>query len=353
MLRSLACFVAFAAMTFLVAAKPLCAADGAAPVSKPAAPAPAAPSAATPAVAPPAAADKPKLQIIPGKVIVPTDNMRRPWGELISLDLKTRTGTFRNEGNDQVQSFIVVPYAELYHHAALGDLQDYRVGTRAIFRLHPNDKDEWVWLTYIQDEMNFLNGHKEYYWVDSIDAANGKLEVTDANVDKSFVRTKGIILETDADTRYWRQGEPVAFKDIQIGDKLRTKTHGVGAGKTRRCWEVFLDEASLVKFQDEQKKVHRERIVAEGMPGYVEQAEPDHVLVTLFPEGAELIAKLKAGVHVRVAPAGVDRKPSAEPTAAVIEEIKPNGRVQTVTLKLEKPTGGAFHPTGLARVWSE
>ncbi len=200
------------ATTSLLVANSLLAADNAASDSKPA------PSAAAPAAtAPPATAEKPKLQIIPGKVIVPTDNMRRPWGELISLDLKTRTGTFRNESTDQVQAFIVMPYAELWHHATRGDLQDYRVGERAIFRLHPNEKDEWVWLTYIQDEMNFLNGHKEYYWVDSIDAPNGKIEVTDANVDKSYVRTKGIILETDADTRYWRQGEPASFKDIQVG----------------------------------------------------------------------------------------------------------------------------------------
>jgi hypothetical protein len=351
-MRWLTCLVALTATTSLLAAKSLLAAEKAAPESKPAATSPAS-APASPVPAAPAAAEKPKTQIIPGKVIVPTDNMRRPWGELISLDLKTRTGTFRNEGNDQVQSFIVMPYAELLHHATLGDLQDYRVGERAIFRLHPNEKDEWVWLTYIQDEMNFLNGHKEYYWVDSIDAANGKIEVTDANFDKSFVRTKGIILETDADTRYWRQGALASFKDIQVGDKLRTKSHGVGKGKVRRCWEVFLDDASLVKFQEDQKQVHRQRIVAEGAPGYVDQAETDRVQITLFPEGAELVAKFKAGVHVRVAPAGADRKPSAEPTAAVIEEIKPNGRVQTVTLKLEKPTGSTFHATGLARVWNE
>jgi hypothetical protein len=336
------CLISLAAILSLGFTSSLLAAEDAAP--KPA---------AAPAASAPPAADKPKMQIIPGKVIVPTDNMRRIWGELISLDLKTRTGTFRNEGNDQVQSFIVMPYAELLHHATLGDLQDYRVGERAIFRLHPNEKDEWVWLTYIQDEMNFLNGHKEYYWVDSIDAPTGKLEVTDANVDKSYVRTKGIILETDADTRYWKQGEPVSFKDIQVGDKLRTKSHGVGQGKTRRCWEVFLDEASLLKFQAEQKQVHRDRIIAEGMPGYVEEAEADRLQVTRFPEGAELVGKLKAGAHVRVAPAGADRKPSAEPTGGVIEGIKPNGRVQTVTLKLEKPTGSAFQATGLARVWSE
>lgn len=318
------------------------------PVPTPAPTAPASPPASSAA---PVAPDKPKMQIIPGKVIVPTDNMRRPWGELVSLDLKTRTGTFRNESTDQVMPFIVMPYAELLHHATLGDLQDYRVGERAIFRLHPNENGEWVWLTYIQDEMNFLNGHKEYYWVDKIDANSKQLECTDANADQSFVRTKGIVIETDAETRFWRNGEPATFADIRVGDKLRTKSHGLGKGKSRVCWEVFLDESSLLKFQAEQKEVHRQRMIAEGLPGYVDAAQPDRVVITLFPEGGDFISKLAPGGHVRVAPAGVDRKPSSEPVGAVIEEIKPNGRVKSVTLKLEQPVGSAFHVTGLARMW--
>src|SRR5690349_21536234 len=68
---------------------------------------------------------KPVLKIIPGKVIVPTDAMRRIWGELVSIDFATRTGTFRKEGTDEVMKFIVLPYAELLHHATFGDLQDF------------------------------------------------------------------------------------------------------------------------------------------------------------------------------------------------------------------------------------
>src|SRR6185437_1285243 len=64
----------------------------------------------------PAAA--PVEKITPGKVVVPFRRMRRPWGELISLDLEKRTGTFRQESNDEIVNFTVLPYAELYHHAA-------------------------------------------------------------------------------------------------------------------------------------------------------------------------------------------------------------------------------------------
>src|SRR5258708_39854077 len=150
-----------------------------------------------PAVAVPGA-DKPVLKIIPGQVIVPIDRMRRIWGELVSLDLTTRTGTFRQETTDQIMAFTVMPYAELLHHAAFGDLQDFRVGTRAIFRLHENEAGDWVWLTYIQDQMNMMNGHKEYFYVDSIDADKGTFTCTQANFDKSFVREKGILISTDA-----------------------------------------------------------------------------------------------------------------------------------------------------------
>jgi len=92
---------------------------------------------------------KPIPVITPGKVIIPTEKMRRIWGELIRIDFATRTGKFCNESTDEVMSFTVMPYAELLHHATLGDLQDFKVGERAIFRLHVNEKEEWVWLTYM------------------------------------------------------------------------------------------------------------------------------------------------------------------------------------------------------------
>ncbi|HSI61653.1 MAG TPA: hypothetical protein VLE43_01005 [Candidatus Saccharimonadia bacterium] len=266
----------------------------------------------------PAPEPKPVLKITPGKVIVPFDRMQRPWGELISLDLATRTGKFRRESTDEVVSFTVMPYAELLHHATNGDLQDFRVGERAIFRLHENEKGEWVWLTYIQDEMNMMNGHKEYFYVDTIDADKKQVTCTWANFDKSFVREKGVVITTDAETRYWKAGQAAAFADIKVGDRLRTKTHGVGKGKVRVAWEVFLDDESLAKFQNEQKAVHAARIKEEGAPGYVDEASGTTLKLTLFNEGGDVAKQLKAGKPVRVAPAGVDRKPTAKAISATV-----------------------------------
>ena len=293
---------------------------------------------------------KPVLRITPGQVIVPTDAMRRPWGELISIDLVTRTGKFRRDGTNEVMNFTVLPYAELLHHGSFGDLQDFRVGERAIFRLHENAAGEWVWLTYIQSELNFLNGHREYYYVDKIDAEQGRIEFTQANFDKSFVREQGLFLETDKDTRYWKAGRPAKFSDIVVGDKLRTKTHGIGAGKVRMCWEIFLDDESLLKFQTEQKAVHAARMQAEGLPGYVDKLTNRQLALTLFQEGGEFARQLKVGQKVRVAPAGVDRKPTAAPVAATVLETKMAGSLGKIVVTLEAE-GSGWTAGGVARVW--
>ncbi len=293
---------------------------------------------------------KPIPVIMPGKVIIPFEKMRRIWGELISIDLATRTGKFRNESNDEVMNFTVMPYAELLHHATLGDLQDFKVGERAIFRLHVNEKQQWVWLTYIQDEMNMMNGHKEYFYVDQIDAVAGKVTCTWANFDKSFVREKNVVIETDKDTRVRKAGQPAKFSDIKTGDKFRTKTHGIGKGKTRMAWEVFLDDESLLKFQAEQKAVHAKRILEEGVPGYVDASSGTQLTLTLFNEGEEQIKRLKQGTIVQVAPAGVDRKPTAAPITGKVITLGKNGRQTQVILELNA-SGEKFQPAGISRLW--
>ncbi len=302
-----------------------------------------------PATAQPKSAAGP-LKITPGQVIVPTNRMRRIWGELVSLDLATRIGKFRQESNDEVLSFIVLPYAELLHHAAFGDLQDFKVGERAIFRLHENDKGEWVYLTYIQDEMNFLVGHKEYFHVERLDAENQRLEVTLGSGDLSFVRTKGLFLETDKETHFWKNRQPARFADIRVGDKLRTRTHGLGKGQARVCWEVFLDEASILDFQAEQRAVHAARMKAEGLPGYVDRVEDKEVELTLFQEARDEARELKAGQQVRLAAAGVDRKPSGPDVGGTVSAAKMAGNLAKVKVRLDTPAP-SLRPTGVARLW--
>ena len=298
----------------------------------------------------PAVPAKPVLKIKPGQVIVPTDAMRRIWGELVSMDLKTRTGTFRKEGTDEIMPFTVLPYAELYHQAAFGDLQDFRIGVRAIFRMHEAADGQWTWLTYIQDQMNMMFGHKEYFHVDAIDAAKGTFTVTQASLDKSFIREKNILISTDAETKYWLDGKPATFADIKVGQVLRTETHGIGKGKTQMCWNVFLDDASLLQFQSAQKALNTKRLADEGAPGYADAVDGTTLELTLFQESGDTSRALKPGQKVRVAPAGVDRKAIGTPVTGTISAARMQGNLGKATVTLDAPAAG-FVVGGVARLW--
>ena len=297
-------------------------------------------------------AEKPVLKITPGQVIVPFDRMRRIWGELLTLDVETRTGTFRAEHNNEIFHFTAMPYAEMLHHATFGDLSDFTIGERAIFRMHENEQGEWVWLTYIQDEMNMLNGHKEYYFVDKINEQDKSFVVTQAKGDKSFIREEGIIIGTDDKTRFWKKGKPAKFSDVKVGDMLREKSRGTGMDRGRIAWEVFLDEESLLAFQEEQKNVHTKRMTTEGLPGYVDKAEGTDLELTLFQEATVLATELKGGEQVKVAPASVNRKPTKDAITATVVSCTRKGKLFKVTLKTEAPTTD-FKVTELARLWVE
>tara|TARA_R110002096_G_scaffold168538_4_gene339381 strand:- start:598 stop:1578 length:981 start_codon:yes stop_codon:yes gene_type:complete len=289
-------------------------------------------------------------KITPGQVIVPYKRMRRIWGELLTLDLETRTGTFRAEHNDEVFRFTAMPYAEMLHHATFGDLSDFKIGERAIFRMHENEAGEWVWLTYIQDEMNMLNGHKEYYFVDAIDAEARSLAFTWAKGDKSFVRETGLTLQTDENTKFWKGGEPATFADINIGDKLRAKTRGTGQGKGRIAWHVFLDDESLTKFQAEQITVHTKKMTEEGLPGYVDRVAGNELDLTLFQEATVLALETEPGQKIRVAPAGVHRKPTGDAVSGKLVSCDRERKIFRVKVMLDAPASG-FRITELARLW--
>jgi len=302
------------------------------------------------AAEPAAVPAKPEKKITPGQAIVP-DRMRRIWGELIALDPITRTGKFRNESTDEVMSFVIEPYAQLLHHAANGDVQDFIPGERAIFRLHEDEQGVWRHLTYIQDEMNFLLGHDEWFFIDRIDREQGKLTCHQAKSDESFVRTPELFIHVDSQTQYFRDGRPAAAADLKVGDKIKTKTRGHGAGTKRTAWYVFLDEASLLKFRDAQLAVHAARMRDEGLTAFADAIDGRTVELTTFIESGDFVRNLRPGMAARLAPAGIDRRPAAEPLVARVVAARMQGKLGKVTLETAATPPAGLRPTSLVRVW--
>lgn len=299
--------------------------------------------------APPA---KPKAKITAGKPIVPTGpgEMRRLWGELISIDQVARTGKFRKMDDDAVYEFVVMPYAELLHHGAQGDLQDYLPTERALFRLHEDEQGVWKYLTYIQDEMNFLKNHKEWYYVTAIEKGRFKTDQANENREQ-FTREKDVYIDVDAGTKYFRGGQEVKHDDVKVGDRMQVKARGVGQGTKRIAWYVFLDSESLEKFSAEQREVHAARMKADGFPGYVDAVSGNTVEMTLFGWARDYNKSIKPGLEVKLAPVGTDMKPTAEPVAAKITAVKPLGNNTKLTLEAAGSLPKDVAPPNVVRVW--
>ena len=71
---------------------------------------------------------------------------------------------------------------------------------------------------------------------------------------RAISREKGILIETDSETRYWKAGQPAKFSDIQIGDKLRHQRRTESAKERCGCvGRCFSTTKACKKFQTEQK----------------------------------------------------------------------------------------------------
>jgi hypothetical protein len=137
-----------------------------------------------------------------------------------------------------------------------------------------------------------------------------------------------------------------------VGEPIRTETHGVGKGKVQMCWNVFLDDASLLKFQSAQKALQSKRLAEEGAPGYVDSNSTSGVELTLFWEASDIARGLVAGKKVRLAPAGVDRKPTGAPLSATVTAARMQGNLGKVSVKLDGEARG-LDAGALARLWAE
>ena len=201
-----------------------------------------------------------------------------------------------------------MPYAELLHHGTFGDLQDFIVGERAIFRLHEDEKGQWRYLTYIQDEMNFLNNHHEWYWIDKIDRAAGTFTCHQADADQKFVREKEVVVNFDEKTKYWKAGQLISLDQIAPGDRMQIK-----AARYRERAETFGSRGTCSWIRESLAKIPSRTkgrpsfptdAETEGLPGYVDSVTDNEVQITLFRETGEFVPRLKPGMPARTSGGG-------------------------------------------------
>jgi hypothetical protein len=310
----------------------------------------------------------------PPKILTAGDTRRdvvvqKHRGELLSYDPATRAGTFKSSADGAIVGFTALPHVLCQHHGALGDMNDYRIGERLRFMLHEGEDGQWNRLGLVAEELEELVAHDEPYFVDKLDGDKGILICTRRNRAGDKIVWPGMVITTDQDTRYWREGRPDAkFADLTVGMPLFMKTHGGTGLLARTAWEVLMDKASVEHFKTEQLQALKQRLTTEGLPGYIDNASEKEVRLTLFPEVMSVIlgqtsgAKaapaqraLQAKQSVQLALAGPDRAAKGDRVTGKVTLLRPfikNGSyICEVTIALEAPAPADFKPAAVARVW--
>ena len=286
--------------------------------------------------------------------------IQKPRGELLSLDLATRSGTYRRSADGVVVPFTVLPHCLCQHDNALGDLSDYRIGERLRFITYEGADGRWNRVGLIAEELAEIVAHKEPYYVDSIDAAQGLLVCTRRDAAKTKIVWPNMQITTDNETRYWLGGKPDAkFSDIQVGMGLYMKTHHGDAFLNRVAWDVFLDDASVEKVKADQTAALEKRLLGDGLPGYWDSASGTEAQVTLFTECMDLLLKRrllsKKGTRVELASAGPDRAATGPRIAATVVQarlyIRNTAYIGEIKLTLDAPPPADFKPTSVIRLW--
>ncbi|MFN0076840.1 MAG: hypothetical protein ACKVY0_10215 [Prosthecobacter sp.] len=319
--------------------------------------------------APAAAPKEPPPKILPAGDTRRDVAVQKHRGELLSYDPATRAGTFKSSADGVIISFTALPHVLCQHHGALGDMSDYRIGERLRFMLHEGEDGKWNRLGLVAEELEELVAHDEPYFVDKIDAAKGILICTRRNRAGDKIVWPGMVISTDKDTRYWREGTPDAkFADLAVGMPLFMKTHGGTGLMERTAWEVLMDKASVEHFKTEQMQTLRQRLTTEGLPGYIDSVTEKEVRLTLFPEVMSFILGQASGAKATPAQRALKPRQTVQFSLAGPERAAKGGRcsgkvtllrpfiknqsyICEVTIALDSPVPAEFKATAVARVW--
>ena len=169
-----------------------------------------------------------------------TGEVRTESGELIRFDAATRLGAYRREGTDEIIPFRTSTEAVLRRYGP--GPAEYRPAERLRFQIRSGgDANPPVVVDRIEDEASLAVDRGHVLHVEMIDERRWpRLQCVEADREKRETFDAGVYLEISPETRIWKAGRPVVLADLRVGDRMLARTGGVGFGKIRIAWDLYL-----------------------------------------------------------------------------------------------------------------
>jgi len=270
---------------------------------------------------------------VPGNI-----GVSRGWYVWRKFDRATWTGEFEHEGNGEIFTAKILPWATTYRHLTYGAHVDEPLpGERVNCFFNPDGDKRRGWLVHYQDELCQMKGHNHAWVVQSVKPGGREFSAQVFAGDKPFEeKPRDFTLATDA--KFFRQGQRTDSPALKAGDRLYftwTKEADL------RVVRVIADDASL----DAVKKIETDavaaRIARDGLTGQVEAVNGDTVHFLIHSSYWFQGNQLKPGQAVHLRATDAQFNPTGDPIEAELVTRKNLGTygsgVNETVLKLKNP----------------
>ena len=270
---------------------------------------------------------------VPGNI-----GISRGWYIWRKFDRATWTGEFEHEGNGEIFTAKILPWATTYRHLTYGAHVDEPLpGERMNCFFNPDGDKRRGWLVHYQDEVCQMKGHNHAWIIQSVKPGGREFSAQVYAGDKPFEdKPRDVQLATDA--KFFRNGQRTETPALKAGDRLYfTWTKEAD----RRVVRLITDDASL----DAVKKIEAEavaaRIAKEGLTGQIEAIDGDTVHFLIHSSYWFQGNQLKPGAALQLRATDAQFAPTGDAVEAELLTRKNLGTygsgVNETTLKLKNP----------------
>ena len=212
----------------------------------------------------------------------PLHSEHRIGGKLVKLDVVTRSGQFRSDGEGELHDFTLLPFASVLYLNAHADLRDVPMGTHLHFSLYQDEKGSFTNAAGLMDDFSDLAGEGCTFRLDSIGIKEGKLSVTKLNSTQKQSDLERRELRFDDKTLLWKDAKQVRASELVVGDRLLVNLTGSSPRNAESCTEIWVGADTHKLVTERQRKKHNAFLKNRGLPAWIDRSEGKKLTITLF-----------------------------------------------------------------------
>ena len=271
---------------------------------------------------------------VPGNI-----GISRGWYVWRKFDRTTWTGEFEHEGNGEIFTAKILPWATTYRHLTYGAHVDEPLpGERVNCFFNPDGDKKRGWLVHYQDEVCQMKGHNHAWVIQSVKPGGREFSAQVYAGDKPF-EDKPRDFQFAADAKFFRNGQRTDAPALKTGDRLYFTWTKDG---DRRIVRLLTDDASLDAMKRIETDAVASRIARDGLTGQIELVTGDTVHFLIHSSYWFQGNLLKLGQAVQLRATDAQFAPTGDAIEAELVTRKNLGTygsgVNETTLKLKNAT---------------